>query len=652
MGLRTRFTNILILVSLTFFTSWIFPAWAKESDSKGGIPPWMVQVSSTYTCDRSIVKEPCQATMHGVGFLVYVPAKAELQWKEHYVVITDAHLSNGDMVGSLKISYIYKGSWQPLYVATKNNQLMRLSANLDDVDVIEVQKPQNIEKESLFQYNYIVEKPRYSYFWAKEDSAQSYNKVYVAKDAYVIAPPKLSKNPVEFDSFNSAVNFRKGVSSFEFERKSNERIPGLNVGSYGREYITQSQIVGGMSGSPLLKSGQGQVVVLGLAKRYHRYFNRSYFSTYSTLSELFLDFAEKFYFSRESTDSKISTYIRWSFLPAIGTFIKDTESGISEITGSTLNSGELEDLQFGGNHDTANSGGHDTADGGHDTADGGNSQSIPSSLTKEVQAHLRKNPGMTYNHEHIFGFRVHFPKLQNGSETSEEKSINVYGNIDAVKFIYEMRYLIKTEHNSDIQAYSIPPTVDLKELFRLKIKDHPVFKDATSVATELEQEPFYASSATNMNQLIPFSQQKDVERLPMCFINKASLDNLENNQSVEIAIFRPSNFFKYKQGRPKNYFYAIQTPLDLLWKKAYPNGISTQTDPPLIFENKGFFFVNVADPVCSTMACPEFGALGRTPYITYKWQEDSESTLTNCYILENDAFFEQSRMNSLKSEPL
>lgn len=627
---------VLLLIAL------ISPKVAFATDA---VPPWMVRVESTYQCDLAIVSTPCKAAIHGVGFLIYIPAKVELDNKAHYLVMTDAHLSHGNYgSNSLKLFYRYGNRWLSVNPIFNGNELVRLSDNLNDIDIIEIEQPKEIPNESMFQYNYNIESPRESYFWVKDEiSGKGYNEVYVAENVFAVAPPALANKPEAYKKNSYAIS---GASLSEINRTQHELVKGLNITSFGAEFITQSQIVGGMSGSPLLKKMSGELVVLGLSKRYHRYFNTSYFSTLSQLSELLLNFGERYYFASSKTD--VVEPFSWSFIPFIGTFVQDIRKGISEFSYISSNSGTFE---------IQNSGGHDSADGGggHDTSDGGDWDS-------KVKAQIQSMPGMMFLNKHILGFSVTIPSLSNGLKTSEETSINAYGNFEAIGFITATKELIKKQYGKDIQIGYIDAEADLKELLKNKIKNFPELRDPLSLDRELEKH--YFKNKMQKDLLDNYGRETgkssaDFTGIPLCLINKASIDRLggkTGKETIEMALLRTSQIDHSNPSQALKSYYIMEVPLDLVWKKGVSTGshrdknVSLKED--VIYDTKGLFFVNVADPICRSANCPFLFSLNKTPYISLKWREESESKIANCFLLNNDDFFKNPNLKRLTSEDL
>ncbi|MGZ3779385.1 MAG: hypothetical protein ACXVCY_02045 [Pseudobdellovibrionaceae bacterium] len=608
------------------------------------MPSWMVQIETTYQCDPEIISPSCKADLHGVGFLIYIPPSAQLKEKAHYLVMTDAHLSHGNSgPNSLRLSYQYNNTWHPLNQVMDKDQLKRLSDNLHDIDVIEVEKPKEISTESMFHLNYNEQSPSDSYFWVKDDTAnKGFNEVYVAKNIFVIAPPNLKNKPEAYQQ--NKKYYSEGASLSEIYRTQQETTSGLNVASFGQEYITQSQIVGGMSGSPLLKRVTGRLVVLGLSKRYHRYFNLSYFSTRHQLSELLFNFGQRYYSSNPQQNQKADS-LSWSFVPFVGTFTRDKARGVSEISQISLNSGTF---------DISNSGGHDSADGGggHDTSDGGD-------WDTKVRAKIN-GTGMTFKHDAILGFKMVVPSLSDGFNSIPETVFNIYGNFEAINFMGAMKYFLQDHYGETIQYKTIGMTEDLIELFKAKTKNFPELTDPLKMEEELQKFNYYKNSHQK-DLLDNYGQETDGTKklrggVPLCLINKASIDLLDekddkagksSTKTLEMALLRTSQIDHTQFSNVLKAYHYMEVPLDLSWKKGVVN-----SSVEVVLDPKGLFFVNVADPICSSVNCEFLFSLNKTPYVNLKWKEDSESKIANCFVLDDEDFFETVKSKSLKSEAL
>lgn len=662
------------------------------------VPPWMALVESKYKCDEKIVKEPCVGSIHGAGILIYVPAKEKDITTPHYYVITDAHLSNGNFGSdSLKLFSRYNSHWLQLIPLKSGNRLARLSDNYYDIDIIEVEKPLGIPGESMFQFTH-VPKTGNSYFWVKDEiNGKGYNEVVVAQDLFVVAPPELSQRPREFRLNTEQVT---GISTAEMLRSLQEPVRGLNLTTFGDELMTQSHIVNGMSGSPLLKRIEGNLLVLGLSKRYHRFYNRSYFSTYSQLTNLFWDYNRRYLESQnEQADPD---RFSWSFIPSVGTFVKDSTFKASEISYVSRNSGSFEvsnsgndkswslsktaqemfgqtdvlqdqhsmkvprvntkrrsdsqiQLQQKGNFDSS------FDRGGHDTSDGGAGSTV-SLLDSDVKTSVQLQPGMEFKNEPIIGFSVKASISSGG--VNKKETFNIFANMEAYNFIagFASTETQKLEKYTveEMEVNPIRPFVNLVDLFKNKVKNFPLVYSPFGVEEELRRVGYYKNDLQD-ELLKTYTQQHESVELngsvAICLINATSFRKLSRNaidQKLEIALFRFPKSESPTKNEILNSYYSVEVPLRLSWLQGFSRKAKniSKLEPEVIIDTKGLFLVNVADPVCPKAFCPFLFDLNKTPYLTFKWKERKEAEITNCFVLDNDSFFENLRSQRLRIEDL
>ena len=231
---------MLIIGSLLFFIR-VYAA-PSMNDSFGHplniikTPPWMIFTESTYNCSNPNKSTKCLATLHGVGVILIIPADTLYASGPHYLVITDAHLTHGNVTTQpLKLSYSVNGKLQPLSILKRGDSIIRLSDNYRDIDIIEVEKPKDLPDEVMFRY-FKMEESKSSKLDGKiknnnnislliaKDLNHDYLEFKASEDLFIVPPPPiLVKNPKAYEADPllqaNEVFFNLGNAVDEMERE-------------------------------------------------------------------------------------------------------------------------------------------------------------------------------------------------------------------------------------------------------------------------------------------------------------------------------------------------------------------------------------------------------------------------------------------------
>ncbi len=589
-----------------------FQSFAKEDikNSSEIFPKWMVRVESTYSyLDNS--RNNKVARIRGVGFIVHVPAKVEPKMDEHFIVITDAHLSQGN--AGTNLSIFRENKWINLNIKSNSSGQLRYSKNLFDIEIIEVEKIAELIPDDLFIFEYRVGKDELgndiddSYF-SFNDNTHYKNELLVGTNSFVVIPPDLdtlSTISINLEQYNSKFLNHPTNLLNQLRRENEEKyILGISMTNFGKEIQSHSHIIGGMSGSPLLVRKEGRLKVKGLSKRYHRYFQKSYFTPVSELSSAFLDFAEKFYFGGDLPNNKFM----WSFLPDLGTYLKSDIYKISENPTEKFNSGTIELMNSaGGNHDTADAGG-----GNHDTADAGEPNGKVNPISIDLQPLKIKD-------KEIYGFSI---ANANQSLSQLPAQFNISASLDSFSFASTILNL-----SEDIKLEYLYKS----DLFKLLKTRFANLKTQDEVNKILKENIERAEKNTSSADLRTLNLLKN-HSIPGCYIKSSSIPNFEDFNSIEelpnieIAIINPAHF---TEDNIYNSFYRYKIPLRPQLIK-YSN---------LSLDTKGLFFINANDLDCPVLNCSTITIFHAIPYLIHQWKDEQESSINQCVKVDNDDEF-------------
>jgi hypothetical protein len=216
----------------------------------------------------------------------------------------------------------------------------------------------------------------------------------MAESLCILTPQSLKEHP---SLFNSKIN-RLNLGDLTREKM------GLTIGLGLSELRTDTHIVMGMSGAPLIML-KNSPAIGGLAKSYHRFFKQSSFSTQFQINNLLNSFLNGVRGNTSTT--------HWLFRKDISTY-RDFGNGTLEINPETLPSGDIEFEPAGGG---------ESADGGKSSVNSSNTDSI------------KLKPGMLWHNKEVIGFRIQFKNQDN-------KNMLVYANRVGLNFINDFINLI------------------------------------------------------------------------------------------------------------------------------------------------------------------------------------------------------------------
>jgi len=332
----------------------------------GASLPWLVHVQSAY---KNEINNK-DVTMGGAGFIA--------EQNGRYFVICDSHLSQG--YKDLQIS-----------IGTRKLKIKpnaRLADNDRDIEVIEIENP---GVESVFRYD--------SIFYIRPGDIPEWKTkkgfIELVRGEYAPLPRGLKSKPRAYQPSTS-------YEETEQHKESWIRMAHGGIRNWNDdENVSDSKIVQGMSGAPILtlvtKKGDPipRIMVQGLTKAYHRFFDRSYFSSSVALWRVMNEFLT-------NKGRGYTSPTRWKFR---GMTYRDYGNGTLEINPNLVQAGSIS----GG--DSGNGSGGDGGDPGE------------SSLS--LQTALKA--GMIYEGKSTLAFEVSSSKLSPSSFT-------VYANPSALRY--------------------------------------------------------------------------------------------------------------------------------------------------------------------------------------------------------------------------
>lgn len=360
--------------------------------------PWLVQVSSVYRAD-----DGRRVKITGTGTIVRIADK-------HYV-LCDSHLSQGQE--SLSLVHPEKGLLQA-------RPAERLADNLADLELIEITDP---EIGQSFHYDPVAKEFTLP---IREARDLSFPRAPMADYSTFIpevpwsqqkAKPWRKRRQLEVhDLFLKP--FRNG-----------EEIKSMD----GSEAFVDAGVSPGASGSPLLKVNQerSHLVLSGLAKSFHRYFDLSYFSTRKQIGELVSAFSAG---KRGSLDQTRWRYGRFTY--------RELGNGTYETSDGRQPSGDAVSADAG-NGTSGDAGNGASGDAGNGTSgDAGDDGAMEKPISQ----------GMVYRGKPVLGFEVQ----------TFDRSVPIYGDLAGWRFAEEARKKGK-------KVIPIPAGADLSAQLRKKL---------------------------------------------------------------------------------------------------------------------------------------------------------------------------------------
>lgn len=302
------------------------------------------------------------------------------------------------------------------------------------------------------------------------------------------------------------------------------------------DIMTDGRISAGMSGAPLLHyfKNQNILALIGLARSYHRYFPRSYFTSahfFATVANSLEDL-QSFLAPQEVRKTQ------WHYRSDIG-FYRTYGFGYSEINTET---------HLAGGGDTIDGGGGDTSDGGM----------VSKSLTKQKDNHSNEYEtmdlrfGMIWDHKPIMGIRF----LHNVSHPLTQS--------------FSDNYTVYAEHNTDKLANFIE-------------QQDPQVHEALVLSTM----PLMSLLSVKVNNALYYQNLQDFKKSP-CLIDKSALDR----GKIKIRLLR-----QLDSGKEVSIVFELNSQGILTGgnKKKFEPFIKVGKQNSFIVDLKGLFFMVVTD---------------------------------------------------------
>lgn len=308
--------SVLCLLPPLVLLSLSLTAWAAPSGDDRWISPKVQSVYKDQVTQRSI-------TITGSGFVGKVG--------DRYFFFCDSHLSQGARLALFESYQANAARLRPKM--DSNGNASRLSNNDADLEIIEIEKP------SSGFHPIFIHNPETGDFEAEPswDPRDHVPCLSVARGFCALVPPKTDGTPKAYDYHNQNVRDDDPVRG---------RV-GVTLALGQKELMTDSEIVSGMSGAPLLMT-KSRPAIGGLSKSFDRYFPRSHFSTIMQINELL----QKFLGGARGSLSPT----QWRFREDIATY-RDYGNGTQEINPEWKPSGDLESVSSGGG-ESGDSGSH------------------------------------------------------------------------------------------------------------------------------------------------------------------------------------------------------------------------------------------------------------------------------------------------------
>jgi hypothetical protein len=176
---------------------------------------------------------------------------------------------------------------------------------------------------------------------------------------FVVIPPMIAGR------IHNQTSFRQS-----FEEQGNRKL-GIKEKAFSGDLVAPMGVVGGVSGSPLIRSfnaEMGSYSIKGLTVQYDRMSERSYFVGENKILQCFHSFLQN---KRGERNNISGQPVRWAYEPKTGTTIRTVPGRIYETALGRENAGSILFGDAGGN-DAGDSGGNDAGDsGGNDAGDSG-----------------------------------------------------------------------------------------------------------------------------------------------------------------------------------------------------------------------------------------------------------------------------------------
>ncbi len=359
-----------ILLPLLFLLTGVLVHVVFAEDSSQ--PNWLIQVQSVFVDEMT--KKAVKIT--GSGFLARIG--------NQFVVVCDSHLSQGPAGLLLKSAS----------ATLKPKSELRLADNDHDIEIIAIEDPGINEYFTFDGKSFRMDRRVFL------KSVASSTVVQMSKTGVIPVAPWSRSRPRPIQKNDGALPSAASMLAEQpFRRLDGELTERWDKG----ELISESLVSAGMSGEPILNSSDEDVTVAGIAKAYHRYWTRSFFSTPEQLAALTRAFV--------AGKTGATSQTKWRYR---GFTYRDFGDGTLEI--NPIQTQPTEILPSGGG-DSADGGGGDSADGGGgDSADGGGGDSADGGGVSDQPRHaslslLSISPGMQWKGQSILAFKARIPNL-------------------------------------------------------------------------------------------------------------------------------------------------------------------------------------------------------------------------------------------------
>ncbi len=452
-------------------------------------PGFMIYVQSTYS-DRAQNGKPI--TISGYGFLA--------KNNDRYFVICDSHLSQGDTTSLRSVSNGRSISW-----------FARIADNDRDIEIFEVKKAEveNLPAFSIDQ-NALVMSVSLIPSWKNKEGL-----FRIGKNVYIPVTQSLLKMGKEYQPLaNSFLD--QGLHGYASDDEMARDRGDLMTNWNGEGWISDSGVVPGMSGAPLLQeiilNNTAMVKILGLATGYHRYFKRSYFSEEKQILNLLSDF--------ESGRSLQKSTTKWQFYNFL---YRDFGNGNLEISPLRTLSGSLRRAGGGTGGDSGGGTGGDS---------GGDSQG------QNPFKNLGINWGMKVQGEDTIAFGLFWEK-------SPPLKIFVFASPEGQSLVQRW----KSEGQDFVVNHLLKKDLKLDFLFENRLKQTKVY------ISDVDPKRYSLDSGDCLIDEELWTKNKKIHiRLPWINRRKSPLYftlDLSNSIGAELKEFNPYFTIQSKEGLEK-----------------------------------------------------------------------------------------------------
>ncbi|MGZ6452320.1 MAG: hypothetical protein ACXWR0_12630 [Bdellovibrio sp.] len=509
--------------------------------------PWLVKVQSEYKDVRH--PERKKQAIVGAGVLAKIAS--------HYFVLSVSHLSQGE---NLKLSLPF----QKINLVPKGDAY-RLTMSEADTELIEIEKP-SIDDKKIFNWNY------YSEFFELDEPYESFKKdnknyyIQASENYLAVRPPWLRDSAIAYDQLKK-INLQQLIFWTPVS---------VYLDWYNLQVVSDSWIVHGMSGAPLIsglkKDSKVVPAIFGLSRSFHRHFPKSYFAG-PALIKMIENFYEQ---GKRGAISKIS----WKYTTGVGLFRFYQNEGISEINS--------EEIPTGGG-DGAEGGGGDSAEGGGgDSVEGGKTGSKNLSFSSQTYSALGLHAGMRSQTDSILAFK--FAKASWGpSFSSSTENISVYA--DSWGMDYKR---ILDSYNGELEWTTVNTKTALFPLFLEKVN----------------------SAGHYMNEL---------PRMDLCIIDDSDF----SDEVIKVSLRQ----FNGSSSRLINFELNSYGVISSTNGRDFVPIISVGS-PSIVVDIKGLFFFSPADirPTRNNAISSLSFLFAGVPYVSYRVNEDGPAYPVFCNI--------------------